>query len=394
MTLREQGSGRPSTSGRRKWCRWMAAGMVAGTALIAQALETERLQNGKSLPPDMPRLYVSDFAIGHLSDGRVHVLDGRNGKWAGLVDAGYSGQFTMSPDGKELYVATAYLARHTHGERTDVVEIYDADTLRMKGDVVLPMKRAQAAFLKNLLRTSGDGRYLFVQNATPATSISIVDLTQKKVISEVPTPGCWGIYPSQTEARRFSILCGDGKLTTLTLDESGKAVQRTVSAKFFDADKDPVFVQAEQNDGRYYFVSFTGTLHRIDARGEQAVVEQSLSFVPTADRKQGWRPGGSQLLAFDRQRQQLLVGMHPKGAEGTHKTQAQEIWTIDIAGGKRVARTKASKAIALAVGQSEPHYLYALNGETNQVVAYDLKTRRQVFVTEPVGTTSLQIDAP
>lgn len=374
--------------------RYCLAAGLAGLAMAAAAFEPERLKDGVALPADMPRLYVSDFSIGHLSDARVHVLDARSGKWAGLVDAGYSGQFTVSPDGKQLYVATAYMTRHTHGEKHDMVEIYDADTLRLTGDIPLPPKRAQAAFLKNLLRTSFDGRYLFVQNATPATSISVVDLQQKKVVSEVPSAGCWGIYPSTTESLRFSMLCGDGKLATVTLDQEGKVTQRAVSPKFFDSGDNPVFVQSEARDGRYHFVSFTGTLHRADLRGAQGLIEQSVDFVPAADRKRGWRPGGYQLMALDAARGRLLVGMHPNGKEGSHKYGAHEIWTLDLASGKRLARNKAKDAIALAVGQSAPHYLYALNGATAQLVAYDMAGMRQVWVSEAIGTTPLQVDAP
>ena len=188
----------------------------------------ETLKDGVALPADMPRLYVSDFAIGHLNDGRINVIDGRNGKYVGVVDGGYAGHFAISPDSKQLYVATTYLTRHTHGERHDVVEIYDADTLRVTGDVELPAKRAQAAYQQTLSRTSHDGRYLFVQNATPATSVSVVDVRDKKMLVEVPTAGCWGIYPSQTEALRFSMLCGDGKLATVTLDAEGKVTGRAV----------------------------------------------------------------------------------------------------------------------------------------------------------------------
>lgn len=376
--------------------RGLLAAIAAGATVCAGAadFEPERLKDGVALPADMPRIYVSDFAIANLSDGRVHVLDGRNGKFAGIVDSGYAGQFTLSPDRKQLYVATTYLTRHTHGERHDMVEIYDADTLRLSGDIQLPPRRAQAAYLKGLLRTSHDGRYLFVQNATPATSISVVDLQSKKMLSEVPSAGCWGIYPSPAEALRFSMLCGDGKLATVTLDAEGTIAQRTVSPKFFDAGDDPVYVQSEVHQERNYFVTFTGTLHRVDLRGAQAVVEQSTPFVPAADRKKNWRPGGYQLLALDTARGRLLVGMHPNGAEGTHKYPAQEIWTLELATGKRIARHKAPNAIALAVGASAPHYLYALNGGTGQLVGYELPAMRKVFTSAPVGTASLQVDAP
>lgn len=372
----------------------MLALSFATTAAAAEFVP-ETLKDGIALPADMPRVYIADFAIGHLMDGRVHVLDGRNGNYVGLLDAGYGGHFVIPPDAKQLYIATTYLTRHTHGERHDVVETYDPATLRLVGEeVALPKKRAQAAYQHALSRTSHDGRYLFVQNATPAASISVVDLQNKKMLTEVSTPGCWGIYPSTAEVLRFSMLCGDGKLQTVTLDAAGKVTSRASSAKFFDSNNDPVFVPTAFADGRNYFISFTGTLHRADLRGAEPVVEQSQPFVTAADRKGGWRPGGYQLVAVDAERKQLLVGMHPKGAEGSHKTPAQEIWTVDLATGKRLKRTKASNPIALQVGQSGPRYLYALDGMTNQLAAYELPSMRKVFVSKPMGEAPMQIDAP
>ena len=373
--------------------------IVAGFALCATAVSAadfapERLKDGVALPAEMPRVYVADFSIGHLMDGRITVLDGRTGKYAGVIDGGYAGHFTVSPDGKQLYVATTFLTRHTHGERHDVVEIYDADTLRRTGDVELPPRRAQAMYQQILTRTSYDGRYLFVQNATPATSVSVVDLRQKKMLTEVQTAGCWGVYPSSSEALRFSMLCGDGKVATVTLDSEGKVTQRAVSTKFFDSGNDPVFSASVARDGHYYFVTFTGTLHRIDLRGAEPVLEGSTRFVTAEDRKAGWRPGGYQLLALDAERGHVLVGMHPNGAEGSHKTPAQEVWTLDLASGKRLARAKVANAVALTTGTGATRYLYAINGITNQLVAYALPSMRQIYVSQPVGEVPTQVDAP
>ncbi|WP_338759338.1 amine dehydrogenase large subunit [Massilia sp. METH4] len=368
--------------------------LSAGHAM-AQEFEPERLKNGVSLPADMPRVYVGDFSIASLPDSRVHILDGRNGKYVGVIDSGMGGQFAISPDRKRVYIATTYMTRHTHGERHDTMEVYDADSLRMTGDGALPNKKAQAAFMQNLALTSHDGRYLFVQNATPASSITVLDVQQdNKVVAEVPTPGCYGIYPSQTEALRISTLCGDGKLATVTLDAVGKVTERRVSDKFFDATSDPVYVPGPTFEQRYYFLSFHGKLHRVDLRGATPVVEQSLSFVTDADRKQGWRPGGYQAFTIDERRKRVYVGMHPKGQEGTHKFPAKEIWSVDLGTGKRLARTKSRNAIALQVAKSGPDHLYALDGVTNQVVGYALASMRQVFVSDPVGSAPLQLEAP
>ena len=372
----------------------MAGWAALATGAAAQEFVPETLKDGVALPADMPRLYVGDFAIGHLMDGRIHVVDGRNGKYVGVVDGGFAGHFAIAPDSKQLYVATTYLTRHTHGERHDVVEIYDADTLRVTGDVELPARRAQSAYQQTLSRTSHDGRYLFVQNATPATSVSVVDVRDKKMLVEVPTAGCWGIYPSQTEALRFSMLCGDGKLATVTLDAEGKVTGRAVSAKFFDSGNDPVFTAMVTDDAHYYFVGFTGMLHRVDVRGAEPVLDQPVQIVPAAERKAGWRPGGYQLLALDTRRKQLFVGMHAKGAEGSHKTPAQEIWTLDPVSGKRLARTKAVNAIALTVSKKSADYLYAIDGATGTVIGYQLPSMRRAFVSQPLGEAILQLDAP
>lgn len=378
------------------WRHALLACAVAAVAAqgAAQEFEPERLKDGVALPADFAPVYLADFGIGHLMDGRVHVLDGRNGKYAGVIDGGYAGHFTYSPDARQLYVATTFLSRHTHGERSDIVEFYDAATLRVNGEAALPPKRAQAAYQQSLSRTSHDGRYLFVQNATPATSISVVDLQARKMLVEVPSAGCWGIYPSHAEALRFSMLCGDGKLATVTLDAQGKVTERAVSAKFFDSGDDPVFVPSVSLDGRYYFVSFTGTLHRADLRGAAPVLEGAVPMLTAADRKAGWRPGGYQMVALDAERKELFVGMHPKGAEGSHKTPAAEIWKLDLASGKRLARIKSDHAIALTVGKRGPRHLYALNGATNQLVAYALPAMRKAFVSDPVGEAPLQLDAP
>lgn len=379
-----------------------AAALLAG-AFLAQAqlpagaeeFQPERLKDGVSLPADMARMYVSDFAIGHLMDGRVYVMDARTGRYAGVMDAGYAGQFALSPDGKEAYVAATYLARHTHGERTDVLEIYDTATLRIKTEIILPKKHVQGLFTKELMRTSADGRYLYAQNATPATSVTVVDLQQHKVLTEVTSPGCWALYPSQTQTLRFSMLCGDGTVNTVTLNEDGSVASRAPSRKFFDSDTDPVYITAADDGESYTFLSFHGNLTRVTLSGDKPVIGEAHALVQGKDKKQGWRPGGYQLMTLHRASGRLFIGMHPNGKEGTHKAPAQEIWVVDLKSSKVLERKKASNASGLSVNQQAPGYLYALDGLTNRIHAYDLSRKlKQVYVSEPIGEAPGQVDTP
>ena len=52
-------------------------------------------------------------------------------------------------------------------------------------------------------------------NATPAQSLSIVDLQAQQTTAELQTPGCSLVYPAG--ARRFFMLCADGAALVVTL---------------------------------------------------------------------------------------------------------------------------------------------------------------------------------
>jgi methylamine dehydrogenase heavy chain len=293
------------------------------------------------------RVYVADAVISHINDGRIRVFDAVGGKLLGMLSTAYVGNFTLSAKHDELYVATTHLSRSTRGERTDVLEVYDTGSLAFKYEVLLPPKRAQALPYRGLVRATANGRYVLVQNATPATSITVVDLANRKVVSEVSTPGCWGALPAASHGSRFSMLCGDGTVATVTLDDNGQLVDRQVTAPLFDADKDAWFHHAEQVGDRYWFVSFNGRITELNLGGPVAKVANTINMVGAADQKAGWRPGGYQNFAVDPTGKTLVAGMHPKGAEGSHKTPAAKLWVINLATGKRSAVLPGVGAIVL-----------------------------------------------
>jgi methylamine dehydrogenase heavy chain len=335
----------------------LAIPVLAAPELPAETLEPSTLHGASSA-----RVYVADVAINHISDGRIRVFDALQGKFLGMVSTGYAGNFTLSPRADELYVATSYLSRGSRGERTDVLEVHDTQTLGWKYEVVLPTRRAQALNYRGLVRTTSDGRFVLVQNATPATSITVVDTRERKVVGEIQTPGCWGTLPAASAAR-FSMLCGDGKIATVTLNEQGQVASRQLSEKFFDADQDAWFHHAEQVGDRYWFVSFQGQLTEMDLGGEVAQRVGTRPLVSPAERKAGWRPGGYQNFAIDAQGRWLVVGMHARGAEGSHKTPAAQLWVFDLRSGKRVATPPGKGAAALTFSRNGER-LHALDGMT------------------------------
>ncbi len=373
---------------------------AVGHAAVAKGqvpaeLPAETLGTAILSATDTERIYVADVAISHISDSRIRVFDARNGKFLGMISTGYVGNFTLSAKADELYVATTYLSRGTRGDRVDVLEVHDTATLGFKYEIQLPSKRAQALTYRGLVRTSGDGRFVLVQNATPATSITVVDLAQRKAVAEVPTPGCWGILPSATHASRFSMLCGDGKVATVTLDDKGQVSDRQVSEKLFDADADAWFHHAEQSGDRYWFVSFKGTLTELDLGGAMAVVKSSRPLVDAAGQRAGWRPGGYQGFAVDASGKWLVLAMHDKGTEGSHKRPAKQLWTVDLTSGKRVATAPGMGIVSLTFSHNGQR-LQALDGETGAMHVWRFAgaaAMQPMTTVKRAGETSIHLES-
>jgi methylamine dehydrogenase heavy chain len=378
--------------------RWNKLALVLGTALasgVARAdLPLEQVSIAPLAAADAHRLYLSDMVISHFIDGKLMIIDGQSMKLMGQVALGMTGHATLSPDRSEILVSTAYVAKLNRGERIGELDIYDAATLKLKAEISVPNKHAQSMPYRGSVRSSADGRFVFLQNATPAQSITVVDRKAEKFVTEIPTPGCWMIYPALTVPNRFATLCGDGTMLTVTLDDNGMPLQRKKSRKFFDADTDALFVAADQDGDTYSFVSFKGRLQQVNVAGEEAVPAEPWSLLTAADAKGGWRPGGYQPMSLQLASGRLYVGMHPKGKEGSHKEPAKEIWVFDLASKQRVARLPGEKATVITTSRGPMPRLYALTTETGVITSYDAGPKpKKLGKSTPFSEFGTQLDA-
>ena len=247
------------------WCLLAAGFMSSAWA----ELPVEQITVA-SLPPASPyRLYFTDVALPHLPDGRLYVIDGRNLKLEGMVSTGSFAQTTLAPDRSEIYAVITYFSKLNRGERHEEINVFDATTLKLKAEIPYPARHTQALPSIATMRTSADGRFILVQNATPATSIGIVDRRQGKLIAEVPTPGCYGVYPAKS-TDRFSTLCGDGTMLTVSHDRDGNPTARKKSGRFFDPDEDALFTSGAQAGDVYHFPTFKGKWQSVNVAGETA----------------------------------------------------------------------------------------------------------------------------
>ncbi|WP_454915176.1 amine dehydrogenase large subunit [Xanthobacter sediminis] len=327
------------------WALALAAA-AAGPAFAAEPFRPEKV-TVDTVPDDVPLVFAADLAFDHLPDGRVHLFDARDFSYRGLISSGFLGLLYVPPKGDKLILATSYLDRYTRGTRSDFIEIYNPRTQALEAEISIPPRRAQAILYRPLLQGSADGKLLFVQNATPATSVTVVDLDGKKAIGTLATPGCYGIYPAATAANRFAILCGDGTAQGLTVDTATGKAAYTKSAKVFDPDKDPLFIHAERDGNTWLFVSYNGVVHRIDAEGETPKLVETFDLASGIEG--GWRPGGYQPMAFDPASGILFVGLHKDGKDGSHKLPAEEIWAYDVKARKLVSRSPVKPISAFAL---------------------------------------------
>jgi len=298
-------------------------------------LAPDQMTSYKLGAPSPHWAYIFDSPISVPQVSKVYILDTDARKMLGQLNGGYIASFVMSPDASELYMVGTFYSRTWHGTRTDAVEIFDAHTLGFKSEVKIPPKRLLIVPKDNSAAVTRDGRFMLVENLTPATSVSVVDLKARKFVGEIETPGCVQVLVSG--ARKFSSMCADGSILTVNLDDAGKLKSRKQSKPFFNPSKDPVFDQPALVGTTAYFDSYHGMIYQVDLSGDEARAEPGWSALSEDDRKANWRPGGWQSISASADGGSVYLLMH-QGGEWTHKQTGKEVWVFDTAKKARIAR--------------------------------------------------------
>lgn len=354
----------------------------AGTVALAQEEVAPETLTVQERIPEGPHFYVMDFGINGSSP--IYVLNADDLSLVGSIGTGTFATMTMSPDKSTLYSASTYLRRYTYGEAEGVVHAWDPQTLLAKQEFTVSPKLAQALSQRGTLNVSADGDFLLVQNATPATSITIADAVEGRELGEIPTPGCWTAYPS-VEGTAFTTLCGDGTIAKYTYDASGAAGEPAKSEKIFDADADPLYGDAMRVDGKLVYVSYGGTLYVVDDSGDVPVLDRTIPFA-----EENWAPGGYNLMAYSEPLNTLFVLMHSNPSDGSHKAPAEEIWAIDMGTDTVVGRSGAHHEASIAISGGESPVLVAID-HLGGVHRYEVTKGDTVSVTETAARAPVAI---
>jgi len=330
--------------------RLVAACLLA--TMLAGRASSQVEDVGRSLvlaePPAPHWFWLSDIVL-----HRTALFDGDSGEMLGTISSGTAGvgfviHPLFSPDRREIYIPETYYARGVRGQRTDVVTVYDARTLAPAAEIGIPPKRAEYFPGNAANALSDDGRFLAVFNLTPVTSLSIVDVTQRKFTSEVPAPGCSLVFAAGP--RRFFMLCANGSVLTVVLDEGGQPTTISRGQPFFDPQGDPLTEKAVRRGDEWLFVSFEGHVQPIDVAGDAPRPGERWSLLDEGARDDGWRVGGQQHLAIHAATGRLFVLMH-QGGPDTHKTPGTEVWVYDLATKQPVQRFEMPSPLATFVSQ-------------------------------------------
>ncbi len=330
----------------------------------------------ETLPKQYPEdwFLVFDVAFFHMSDGKVYVIDAAADTMPeqvkGMFNVSLMGNIAQSARRNEIYATETFHTRGTRGDRIDVMTIWDQETLSPLGEVVWPKPIRFMGMPQRFALTLLDkDRWLAVSNFSPATSITLIDLDSRKIINEIPTPGCFLAYP--TGRRGFSSLCADGRFLSTELAEDGSIVKQTRTDAFFDSDTSPIYERPAIIGKTAYFPSLAGLVYPVDISGKVARVGKAWNLVPEAERAEKWAPGGIALIDRDDLGRFYLL-MHPDSKDGSYQGGGPEVWVYDAARQKRVMRIPLQVwGLSLAVSRGEKPLLMVTNPTDMSMEVYN-----------------------
>lgn len=278
------------------------------------------------------------------------LFDGDSGRMLGSIDSGP--QITpktplWSRARNEIYNVDTIYSRGHRGERHDFVVVYDSHTLDVKGEVEIPAKAADTGPGIALVGMLDGDRFIIVLNQSPGASVSVVDVEARRMVAEIQTAGCAGVYPAGPT--RFGMLCGDGTAITVHLKNDGELDRIARSASFFDAVDDPITEKGVRGGSSWWFASFEGLLHEVNFEGDSPAPKAPWPLFTGDEIEDEWRIGGAQHLAYHRGTKRLYSIVH-QGGPGSHKDPGVEIWVYDVLAKKKVEAFSAPNLIAAFLG--------------------------------------------
>lgn len=371
---------------------WLAVGPLE--AQTPAPVEGETSDVMKMEPPRTNWVFVR----GGFGTEGTSIYDTKTGKMKGMVSTSQSSDLALDPAGKYYYVSETIWSKGNRGTRQDLVAVYDAIDLKLQSEIVIPDRILVGERKQNFI-VSDDGKWGFIYNLSPASSVNVVDLAKRKFVKTIELPGCAALMPNS--AVGFSALCSDGSLATVTVASAKPQITR--SAPFFSATGDPIFENFQYDKAKQETVmmSYTGLIYTAKMGATPTVsapysLQSAAGYARPADTKPldvAWYPSGRQPMALHRPSGQLYVLMH-MGEFWSHKAAGTEVWILDLAS-KKVTKRLVLKEPAghIEVTQDAEPMLF-LNGEEGNGVVIDPRTGKEEHKIERAGGGVIHVADP
>jgi methylamine dehydrogenase heavy chain len=298
----------------------------------------------------------------------AYIYDGLTGEMQGLLSlSNHTPAVQPNPARREFYAAESYYSRAVHGERTDVLTIYDFENLSPVAEVEIPQK-ITVLNLRTYIQLMGDGRHVAIFNMTPAASVTIVDVVDRELVGEISTPGCALIMAVGNND--FLMICGDGTMQLVQLDDDGNELNRERSREFFSVEDDPVFDRPVPFNGGWLLVSHQGRVFHVTVDGDDIDISRAWSMVSEEDAAEDWRPGGGQLKSVHEGTGLMYILMH-QGGEYTHHEPGSEVWVVNLMAQRRIGRLElpVEASNIMVTQEAEPKLIVA--DQENGLHLYD-----------------------
>jgi methylamine dehydrogenase heavy chain len=305
--------------------------------------------------------------------GPHYIVDVATGEMHGMLAlTDYTPSVQPNLERGEIYAPESYYSRGHRGERTDVITVYDTQSLAVIDEIKVPNKLAALPF-RQYVGLLDDQKHLAAFNMTPAQSVSIVNISSRKFVTEISTPGCALVMPS--EDRGFMQLCGDGTIQLISLDKKGKETARARSQVIFNIEDDPIFDKPVPLGGGWLLLSFEGNVREASLQKGNIVVSKSWSLLSEEDKAENWKPGGGQLLAFHENLNLIFTLMHQGGVD-THEDPGSEVWVFNRASQRRIARIPLETATVNIFVSQKDEPLLTTAGDDRKLHVFDVRTNR------------------
>ena len=170
---------------------------------------------------------------------------------------------------------------------------------------------------------------------TPATSVTVIDVVDRTLVGEISTPGCALIMPVGNND--FLMICGDGTMQLVQLDDDGNESNRVRSREFFSVEDDPVFDRPVPFNGGWLLVSHHGQVFHVTVDGDDIDISRPWSMISEEDVAENWRPGGGQMKSVHEGTGLMYILMN-QGEEYSHHDAGSEVWVYNLLAQRRIGR--------------------------------------------------------